>query len=183
MVPYRIRKDRIEVALVTTSSGNGWVVPKGSLNEGEQPRAAAVREAEEEAGLLGVLARQPLGRYVYANGNALCEVDVYLMRVTEVLDRWPRRISGSVAGCACPMPKAACAKSCQVYPRGRDAGRSRRVRTRDLVSAELPQALNACGASAPSTEVSFVIPPTNLPSLVGTWAGTITNHTPALRVG
>ena len=87
MVPYRIRKDRIEVALVTTSSGNGWVVPKGSLNEGEQPRAAAVREAEEEAGLLGVLARQPLGRYVYANGNALCEVDVYLMRVTEVLDR------------------------------------------------------------------------------------------------
>ncbi len=29
-----------------------------------------------------------------------------------------------------------------------------------------------------STEVSFVVPPTNLPSLIGTWAGTITNHVP-----
>jgi hypothetical protein len=40
------------------------------------------------------------------------------------------------------------------------------------------QALNACGASAPSNEVSFVVPPTNLPSLIGTWVGTITNHVP-----
>ncbi len=40
------------------------------------------------------------------------------------------------------------------------------------------QALNACGASAPSNETSFVVPPTNLPSLIGTWAGTITNHVP-----
>jgi uncharacterized protein len=89
VVPYRIRKERIEVALVTNSRGNGWVVPKGSLDDGEPPRAAAIREAEEEAGLLGVLASRPLGRYTYVNGNGPCEVDVYLMRVTDVLDRWP----------------------------------------------------------------------------------------------
>ena len=40
------------------------------------------------------------------------------------------------------------------------------------------QAFNACGASAPSNEASFVVPPTNLPSLIGTWAGTVTNHVP-----
>ena len=55
VIPYRIRKERIEVALVTTSRGKGWIVPKGSVDSGERPRDAAIREAEEEAGLLGVV--------------------------------------------------------------------------------------------------------------------------------
>ena len=88
VIPYRIRKRRLEVALVTTSRGKGWIVPKGSVDDGEQPRQAARREAEEEAGLLGVLARKPLGRYRYVNGNGACRVDVYLMRVTTVSKHW-----------------------------------------------------------------------------------------------
>jgi 8-oxo-dGTP pyrophosphatase MutT (NUDIX family) len=88
VIPYRIRKERVEVALVTTSRGNGWIVPKGSVDAGEQPREAALREAEEEAGLLGVLAPKPLGRYRHVNGNGPCWVDVYLMRVTKVLEHW-----------------------------------------------------------------------------------------------
>jgi phosphohistidine phosphatase len=88
VIPYRIRKERVEVALVTTARGKGWIVPKGSVDSGEQPREAALREAEEEAGLLGVLARKPLGRYLCVNGNGPCVVDVYLMRVTDVLEHW-----------------------------------------------------------------------------------------------
>ena len=88
VIPYRIRKDRVEVALVTTFRGKRWIVPKGSVDEGEQPREAAIREAEEEAGLLGVVPRKPLGRYRYVSGNSRCRVDVYAMRVTEVLDHW-----------------------------------------------------------------------------------------------
>ena len=88
VIPYRIRKQRIEVALVTTSKGKGWIVPKGSVDNGERPRDAAIREAEEEAGLRGVVARKPLGRYRHVNGNGSCRVDVYLMRVTNVLEHW-----------------------------------------------------------------------------------------------
>jgi 8-oxo-dGTP pyrophosphatase MutT (NUDIX family) len=88
VIPYRIRKERLEIALVTTSRGKGWIVPKGSVDEGEQPRDAAIREAEEEAGLLGVVARKPIGRYRHVNGNGDCRVDVYPMRVTAVLDHW-----------------------------------------------------------------------------------------------
>src|SRR5678816_3286474 len=88
VIPYRIRKERIEVALVTTSRGKGWIVPKGSVDSGERPRDAAIREAEEEAGLLGVVTRQPLGRYLHSNGDGRCRVDVYLMRVTSVLEHW-----------------------------------------------------------------------------------------------
>jgi phosphohistidine phosphatase len=88
VIPYRIRKERIEVALVTTSNGKRWIVPKGSIDEGERPRDAAIREAEEEAGLRGVVTRTPLGRYRHVNGDGSYRVDVYLMRVTRVRDRW-----------------------------------------------------------------------------------------------
>ena len=88
VVPYRIRKARVEVALVTTSRGKGWIVPKGSVDHGERPREAAIREAEEEAGLRGVVTRKPIGRYHHVKGNGRRRVDVYLMRVTNVLERW-----------------------------------------------------------------------------------------------
>jgi len=88
VIPYRIRRKRLEVALVTTSRGKGWIVPKGTVGQGEEARDAAIREAEEEAGLLGVLPRKPLGCYEHVNGDGPCRVDVYLMRVTNVLDHW-----------------------------------------------------------------------------------------------
>jgi len=88
VIPYRIRKKRVEVALVTTSRGKGWVVPKGSVGSGEEIRDAAIRETEEEAGLLGVLSKEPLGRYLHVNGDGACHVDVYMMRVTEELEHW-----------------------------------------------------------------------------------------------
>jgi len=88
VIPYRIRKERVEVALITTSTGKGWVLPKGWVDEGERPREAAIREAEEEAGLRGVVARRPVGRYHHAKGNALRRVDVYVMRVTKELEHW-----------------------------------------------------------------------------------------------
>jgi 8-oxo-dGTP pyrophosphatase MutT (NUDIX family) len=85
VIPYRIRKARLEVALVTTSSGKRWSVPKGSIDDGEHPRDAAIREAEEEAGLKGVVARKPLGRYRHGSDRS---VEVYVMRVTKVLEHW-----------------------------------------------------------------------------------------------
>ena len=88
VIPYRIRKERVEVALVTTSGGKGWIVPKGSIDDGERPRDAAIREAEEEAGLRGVVARKPLGRYRHPKRDGHRRVEVYPMRVTKVLEHW-----------------------------------------------------------------------------------------------
>jgi 8-oxo-dGTP pyrophosphatase MutT (NUDIX family) len=88
VVPYRIRKERVEVALVTRSGGKGWIVPKGSVDEGERPRDAAIREAEEEAGLRGVVTRRPIGRYHHDKGDGRRRIEVYLMRVTRELEHW-----------------------------------------------------------------------------------------------
>jgi 8-oxo-dGTP pyrophosphatase MutT (NUDIX family) len=88
VIPYRIRKARLEIALVTTSNGKRWSVPKGSIDEGEHPRDAAIREAVEEAGLKGLVARKPLGRYRHAGDRGRVRVEVYVMRVTKVLEHW-----------------------------------------------------------------------------------------------
>jgi 8-oxo-dGTP pyrophosphatase MutT (NUDIX family) len=88
VIPFRIRDERVEIALVSTPGGKRWVVPKGSIDEGERSREAAIRETREEAGLIGDLESKPLGRYRFKRANERYEVEVYLMRVTVVLDYW-----------------------------------------------------------------------------------------------
>src|ERR1700743_285049 len=57
------------IAVVRLRKGNEWVLPKGKLDDGETPRAAAVREVLEETGhdvsvheFLGTLAYEAGGR-------------------------------------------------------------------------------------------------------------------------
>jgi phosphohistidine phosphatase len=88
VIPYRIREERVEIALVTSHGGRRWVVPKGSLDNGEEATDAAIRETEEEAGLIGELVEQSIGRYRYTKHNDRYHVDVFVMRVTAVLDSW-----------------------------------------------------------------------------------------------
>jgi len=90
-LPYRIRGRRLEVALVTSAQRGRWVVPKGNLERGEPAWACAQREAHEEAGLLGRVEHRPLGSYRYTKRGLRREVDVFLLRVTEELDRWLER--------------------------------------------------------------------------------------------
>ena len=47
-----------QILLITsTSSSCKWLVPGGGINSGEEPQDAAVREAREEAGAIGVVGR------------------------------------------------------------------------------------------------------------------------------
>ena len=47
-----------QILLITsTSSSCKWLVPGGGINVGEEPQDAAVREAREEAGVVGVVGR------------------------------------------------------------------------------------------------------------------------------
>jgi phosphohistidine phosphatase len=50
VIPYRIHEERVEIALVTSQGGKRWVVPKGSLDDGEDAMDAAIRETEGRRG-------------------------------------------------------------------------------------------------------------------------------------
>ena len=79
------------VCMVTSSSGRRWVLPKGQIDPGHTAGEAALVEAWEEAGLLGVLDPDPVGTYVYEKLGRECHVLVYKMNVTEVRDDWPEK--------------------------------------------------------------------------------------------
>lgn len=79
------------VCMVTSSSGRRWVVPKGMIDPGRTAGEAALIEAWEEAGLVGVLAQEPVGSYLYDKYGRVHHVTVFLMTVTEVADDWPEQ--------------------------------------------------------------------------------------------
>lgn len=80
-----------QVGLVTSSSGRRWVVPKGMIDAGHSAGEAALVEAWEEAGLVGVLDPEPVGSYLYEKYGRPHHVLVYTLRVTEEAIDWPER--------------------------------------------------------------------------------------------
>jgi 8-oxo-dGTP pyrophosphatase MutT (NUDIX family) len=80
------------ICVVTSSSGKRWVVPKGCCERGKTEGQIAPQEAWEEAGLAGVLEREPVGSYLYRKAGNVYHVSVYLLRVTFAASRWPEKL-------------------------------------------------------------------------------------------
>lgn len=93
-LPFRI-VDRVPlVMLVTSRETRRWIIPKGWQKKKLPPDAMAAREAFEEAGVRGVVTPDPIGAYRYLkrleDGDEVrCDVAVFLLEVTEVLEEWP----------------------------------------------------------------------------------------------
>lgn len=92
-LPWRRENGQVEVLLITSLKTKRWIVPKGWPVEGLSPWDCAAHEALEEAGVIGTMAQDLLGRYRYKKlrktGEILpCEVHVYLMEVTERKKNW-----------------------------------------------------------------------------------------------
>lgn len=85
VIPYRMHKKSMQIMLIGSSKRNHWVVPKGIHEPGLSARKSAAREAYEEAGIRGTVSKSMLGKYVYTKWGANCNVEVYAMRVREVL--------------------------------------------------------------------------------------------------
>ena len=62
------REDPARIAVVRLRKRNEWVLPKGKLDDGETPRAAAEREVLEETGH-DVSVHEFLGTLVYESGG------------------------------------------------------------------------------------------------------------------
>ena len=84
------------IMLVTSRETGRWVLPKGWAKKRLSGSELAALEAFEEAGISGQVGVTSIGVYRYAKrmpgGDAiLCDVDVFPMEVTELLDDWPER--------------------------------------------------------------------------------------------
>lgn len=82
-VPYRI-KGRVEVLLVKSNSGDGWVFPKGGMEPALSAKANAVKETWEEAGAIGVV-RDWLATFEFRGQN----VRYFSLSVVSMADAYP----------------------------------------------------------------------------------------------
>jgi 8-oxo-dGTP pyrophosphatase MutT (NUDIX family) len=77
------------VCLVTSSNSKRWVIPKGLIEAGQTAGETALKEAWEEAGLVGALRPEPIGSFLYEKWRGVCHVTVFAMDVTEMKQNWP----------------------------------------------------------------------------------------------
>jgi 8-oxo-dGTP pyrophosphatase MutT (NUDIX family) len=92
-LPVRMAEDgSLQVLLITSRETKRWVIPKGWRMKGLKDCKAAAREAQEEAGLLGEIRKEPIGSSAYWKRRSdhfdLCQVDVYLLEVRGQLEKW-----------------------------------------------------------------------------------------------
>ncbi len=89
VIPYRFTRGAVEILLVTASNGTGWLVPKGNLAGGLSARESAVKEAYEEAGVVGIAGLHPVGSFSYVKQACRRVVDLFPLAVTGMLAAWP----------------------------------------------------------------------------------------------
>ena len=95
-LPFVCGPEEPLVLLITSRERKRWIVPKGWPVGKLAPSEAAAKEAEEEAGLIGQVALDPLGFFHYekrmSQGYAVpCRVSVYPLLVTEQRADWKER--------------------------------------------------------------------------------------------
>jgi 8-oxo-(d)GTP phosphatase len=81
-VVWRVRKSRVEVALVHRARYDDWSLPKGKLEAGETELAGAVREVAEELGSRVAVSRR-IGDVTYAVPGGRKSVTYWVMRHVE----------------------------------------------------------------------------------------------------
>jgi len=71
-----------------------WVIPKGWPKKGKSPQYSAAREAFEEAGVLGSVAKRSVGSFSYekrlrSGAVVVCDVRVFPLQVRRQSRQWP----------------------------------------------------------------------------------------------
>lgn len=77
--------------LVSSRETRRWVIPKGWPKKGCKPYVTAEREAQEEAGVIGEIGREPIGSYHYlkdGEAGSICLVEVFPLAVKRQRKTW-----------------------------------------------------------------------------------------------
>lgn len=96
-LPYRMTEDgQPLIMLITSRETKRWIIPKGRPEKKLQPYEVAAREAFEEAGLVGKIAKKPSLAFRSEKRLKTGEmrdavVEVYLLEVERELDDWQEK--------------------------------------------------------------------------------------------
>lgn len=87
-IVWRANSGEPQIMLVRSSSGKGWVFPKGGIESNLTAQQNAVKEVWEEAGVVGHLG-QCVGHYRYTKAEVQQRVVMYEMEAVAILESYP----------------------------------------------------------------------------------------------
>ncbi|XP_044462754.1 nudix hydrolase 13, mitochondrial-like [Mangifera indica] len=108
-IPYRFQKNaddqncnmenNVLVLMISTPNRNDLVFPKGGWEDDETIAEAACREAWEEAGVKGIISKNPLGVWEFRSKSSQnscsneggCRGYMFALEVTEEFQTWPEQ--------------------------------------------------------------------------------------------
>jgi len=88
VVPLINIDGKLKTVLITSTKTGRWTIPKGTIEKNMMPWDSAAKEAHEEAGILGSVKKIDVGSYTYEKWDGQCDVTVYPLIITKVLDHW-----------------------------------------------------------------------------------------------
>lgn len=85
--------NKFKICLITSRETGRWVIPKGWAKVGIENHDMAMREALEEAGLIGAISPDIIGTYSYTKklhtfALVTCKVEVYPLAVSKQQQTW-----------------------------------------------------------------------------------------------
>ena len=89
VIPYRIKKKELQILLISSRSGKNWTIPKGIIEDGLEDSESAIKEAFEEAGLIGNIDETISWQFRFRKWGGICDVRLYPMVVDNELDEFP----------------------------------------------------------------------------------------------
>lgn len=89
VIPYRIKKKELQILLISTRSGNNWTIPKGIIEDSLEDSESAIKEAFEEAGLIGNIDETITWQFRFRKWGGICDVKLYPMIIDKELDEYP----------------------------------------------------------------------------------------------
>ena len=98
ILPWRQGKKDWQVLLVGSEKKQHPMIPKGIIEPFMSARDSAIKEACEEAGVMGKTSKIPIAHYTYQKWGAICNVAVFLMKVTKVcpVSQWEESGRGRI---------------------------------------------------------------------------------------
>ena len=88
VIPFRKVSGKVEILLITSRNKGKWIFPKGVVETGLGKKASAVKEALEEAGVVGKIVGNSIGEFSNDKWDGICRVVIYPMEVTKTIKHW-----------------------------------------------------------------------------------------------
>ena len=96
---------KVRILLVRTRRSKRWSIPKGQAEPDLTLAANAAKEAFEEAGVRGEIEPDSIGMFRTTKrawyGEAILEIWVYRLRVTEQVEHWPEEDDREIKWVSC----------------------------------------------------------------------------------